>query len=188
MENAWWRLRGRFRRTTVDSAVADLAGGSEHRRSNAAIWVWARGRDGFSAADRERLIEALEPIATGDGDPVAHAQATTALVALGAEAAVELALAALRDQRGEVRHIVAAQIGPTGDPRVVDALVALLDDADGFVREGATIGLERQGDPGALAPLRAMVRRERRDVVAKAGAKRAIRAFEKRREADERDR
>jgi hypothetical protein len=50
---------------------------------------------------------------------------------------------------------------------------------DGFVREAATIGLELQGDPRPLEPLRAMVRRERTDAAAKAGAKRTIRALEK---------
>ena len=69
-------------------------------------------------------------------------------------------------------------MGPTGDPRVVDALVVLLNDADGYVREGAAIGLERQGDPRALEPLRAMLRRER-DRAAKASAKRAIRVLKK---------
>jgi HEAT repeat protein len=181
MERSWWqRVRRRLRRTTVESAICDLADDSKHRRSNAAIWVWARGRDRFSAADRARLIEALEPIAANDDDPATRAQAVVALVGLGADGAVDTALTALRDQRADVRHIVAAQLGPTGDRRVVEALVALLDDTDGFVREAATIGLEQQGDPAALEPLRAMISRERRDVVAKAGAKRAIAALEKR--------
>ena len=90
-----------------------------------------------------------------------------------------MALTALRDPRTEVRHIVASQLAPTGDRRVVDALVELLDDADGYVREAATIGLQSQGDAVALGPLRGMLRRERSDRAAEAGAKRAIRALEK---------
>jgi HEAT repeat protein len=180
VEQSWWQhLRRRLRRTTVDSAVADLTGGSRHQRSNAAIWVWAGGRDRFSAAERARLIGALEPIAERDEVPVCAAQAIAALVALGANGAVELAIAALQDPRPEVRHLVAAQLRPTGDRRVVEALITLLDDPDGFVREAATMGLEGEGDPAALEPLRAMARRERADRVAKAGAKRAIKALEK---------
>jgi HEAT repeat protein len=78
-----------------------------------------------------------------------------------------------------MRTIVASQIGPTGDPRVVDALAVLLNDTDGYVREGAAIGLERQGDPRAVEPLRAMLRRGERDTAAKASAKRAIRVLKK---------
>jgi HEAT repeat protein len=54
----------------------------------------------------------------------------------------------------------------------------LLNDTDGYVREAAAIGLDRQGDPRALEPLRVMLRRER-DAAAKATAKRAIRVLEK---------
>jgi HEAT repeats len=79
-----------------------------------------------------------------------------------------------------MRTIVASEIGPTGDRRIFDALVALSKDEDGYVREAAAIGLETQGDPCALEPLRAMVRRERKDTVAKARAKHAIRMLEKR--------
>jgi HEAT repeat protein len=180
MQNSWWNsLRHRLRRTTVDSAIADLGHRSEDRRSNAAIWVWSRGRDHFGADERDRLAEVLRPVAMRDPDPTTRAEAIVALVALGVAGAVDLALTALRSSHAGVRQIVAAQIGATGDQRVVDALVVLLDDPDGFVREAATIGLELQGDPRALEPLRAMVRRERKDAVAKAGAKRTIRALEK---------
>ena len=78
-----------------------------------------------------------------------------------------------------MRMIVASQLEPTGDPRVVDALIDLLSDDDGYVREAAAIGLDRQGDPRALEPLRAMLRGER-DTAAKKSAKRAIRVLEKR--------
>jgi HEAT repeat protein len=166
-------------RPTVDSVIDDLRDGNEHRREHAAVWVWSRGRASFSGEERARLLEALTPLATDAQHPVTSAEAVTALVALDADGAVDLALTALRDPRTQVRHIVAAQLGPTGDRRVVDALVELLDDADGFVREAATIGLQSQGDPVALEALRAMLRRERNDRAAKAGAKRAIRALEK---------
>jgi HEAT repeat protein len=179
MESSWWdRLRRRLR-PTVDSTIDDLRDGTEHRREQAAIWVWSRGRARFSGEERARLIDALTPVATDAQHPVSSAEAVAALVMLDADGAVDLALTALRDPRTQVRHIVAAQLAPTGDRRVVDALVELLDDADGFVREAATIGLHSQGDPAALEPLRAMLRRERKDRAAKAGAKRAIRALEK---------
>ena len=88
------------------------------------------------------------------------------------DGSVDLALPALRDPDWGMRTIVASEIGPTGDQRIVDALVALLNDEDGYVREAAAIGLETQGDTRALDPLRAMVRRERKDTVAKARAER----------------
>jgi len=166
-------------RPTVESSIEDLTHGNEHRRERATIWVWSRGRERFSGDERDRLIEALAPLATDAQHPITRAEAVTALVALEADGAIELALTELRDQRSEVRHIVAGQICATGDRRVVDALVKLLDDADGYVREAATIGLQSQGDPVALGPLRAMLRHERSDRAAKAGAKRAIRALEK---------
>jgi HEAT repeat protein len=96
------------------------------------------------------------------------------------DGSVDLALAALRNPDWGTRAIVASEIGPTGDQRIVDALVALLNDADGYVREAAAIGLEAQGDPRGLEPLRAMVRQERKDTVAKARAKHAILVLEKR--------
>jgi HEAT repeat protein len=179
MEGSWWARVRRRLRPTVDSAIDDLRGGNEHRREHASIWVWSRGHGHFGGEERARLIEALTPLATDPHHPVTRAEAVAALVALDANGAVELALTALRDPRAEVRRIVAGQLGPTGDWRVVDALVELLDDADGYVREAATLGLHSQGDPAALEPLRAMWRRERKDRAAKAGAKRAIRALEK---------
>ena len=179
MESSWWDRLRRHVRPTVDSAIGDLMAEDEYRRERAAIWVWSRGREHFSADERARLIEALAPLATDDTPPIARADAVSALVALEADGAAELALTALRDPRTEVRHIVASQLAPTGDRRVVDALVELLDDADGYVREAATIGLQSQGDAVALGPLRGMLRRERSDRAAEAGAKRAIRALEK---------
>jgi len=179
MESSWWDRLRRHVRPTVDSAIDDLMAEDEYRRERAAIWVWSRGRGHFSGDERARLIEALAPLATDDTPPIARADAVSALVALEADGAAELALTALRDPRTEVRHIVASQLAPTGDRRVVDALVELLDDADGYVREAATIGLQSQGDAVALGPLRGMLRRERSDRAAEAGAKRAIRALEK---------
>jgi hypothetical protein len=132
--------------------VDDLRDSNEHRREHAAIWVWSRGPARFSGEERARLAEALTPLATDAQHPVTSAQAVAALVVLDPDGAVELALTALHHPHTEVRHIVAAQLPPTGDRRVVDALVALLDDADGFVREAAAIGLQSQGDRAALEP------------------------------------
>jgi hypothetical protein len=154
MDSSWWdRLRRRLR-PTVDSAIDDLRDGNGHRREHAAIWVWSRGRGHFSGEERARLIEALTPLATGAHHPVTSAQAVAALVALDADGAVELALTALRDPRTEVRHIVAAQLAPTGDRRVVNALVELLDDADGFVRGGNDRPSKSGRSRGARAPTR----------------------------------
>jgi HEAT repeat protein len=176
-----WLSRLRLPRlwTTVDTAIADLGHPSWNRHANAGTWVWARGYDRFSAEERHRLVEALRPVAGGDPDPAARAQAIAALVALRADGSVDLALGGLKNSDWGMRTIVASEIGPTGDPRIVDALVALLNDPDGYVREAAVIGLETQGDPRALEPLRAMLRRERKDRAAKAAAKHAIHALEK---------
>ena len=165
--------------TTVDGAIADLGDSSRDRRANVGAWVWGHGYDRFSADERRRLAEALQPVAEADPDPAARAQAIAALVGLRVDGSVDLALAALRDPDWGMRMIVASEIESTGDPRVVDALLDLLNDADGYVREAAAIGLDRQGDPRAVEPLRAMLRREP-DTAAKKSAKRTIRALEKR--------
>jgi HEAT repeat protein len=164
--------------TTVDGAIADLGDSSRDRRANAGAWVWGRGYDRFSADERRRLVEALQPVAEADPDPAARSQAIAALVGLRVDGSVDLALAALVDPDWGMRTIVASEIESTGDPRVVDALLDLLNDADGYVREAAAIGLDRQGDPRALEPLRAMLGRERDDA-AKKSAKRTIRVLEK---------
>jgi hypothetical protein len=105
------RLRLPQVRRTVPSAVADLGDRSENRRGGAAIWVWSRGHDRFSAEERHRLAAALRPVAEADPDPAARAQAIVALVALGVDSSVDLALAALRDpDRG---------CGPSWPPRSV---------------------------------------------------------------------
>jgi hypothetical protein len=165
--------------TTVDGAIADLGDPSRDRRVNAGAWVWSRGNDRFSADERRRLAEALQPVAEADPDPAARAQAIAALVGLRVDGSVELALAALRDPDWAMRTIVPSEIGSTGDPRVVDALLDLLNDTDGYVREAAAIGLDRQGDPRALEPLRAMLRHEP-DAAARRSARRAIRVLKKR--------
>jgi HEAT repeat protein len=59
------------------------------------------------------------------------AQAIAALVALREDGSVDLALGGLKNSDSGMRTIVASEIGPTGDPRIVDALVALLNDPDG---------------------------------------------------------
>jgi len=92
--------------TTVDGAIADLGDSSRDRRANAGAWVWRRGYDGFSAEERRRLAEALLPVAEADADPAARA--------------------ALGDPDWGMRTIVASEVGPAGDPRVVDALLDLL--------------------------------------------------------------
>ena len=165
--------------TTVDGAIADLGDPSRDRRVNAGAWVWSRGHDHFSADERRRLAEALQPVAESDPDPAARAQAIAALVGLRVDGSVDLAVAALRDPDWAMRTIVASEIGSTGDPRVVDALLDLLNDPDGYVREAAAIGLDRQGDPRALEPLRAM-RRKESDAAARKSARRAIRVLKKR--------
>jgi HEAT repeat protein len=169
--------------TTVDGAIADLGDSSWDRRVKAGAWVWGRGYDHFSADERRRLAEALQPVAEADPDPAARAQAIAALVGLRVDGSVDLALAALRDPDWGMRTVVASEIGSTGDPRVVDALLDLLDDPDGYVREAAAIGLDRQGDPRALDPLRAMLRRES-DSAARRSARRAIRVLKKVRRHD----
>ena len=125
--------------TTVDGAIADLSDFSRDRRANAGAWVWGQGYDRFNADERRRLVEALQPVAEADPDPAARPQAIAALVGLRVAGSVDLALAALWDADSGMRLIVASQMGPTGDPHVVDALVVLLNDADGYVREAAAM-------------------------------------------------
>jgi HEAT repeat protein len=162
------------RRWSVDSAIAKLQHPKERHRLNAAIWVWSRDAGYFSDEQRMRLIDVLKVRATADESDVVRTQSICALVRLQAPAAADLALGALRDPDPMTRYTVAAELGPTGDPRIVDQLIALLDDGDGYVRQGAALGLGAQNDSRAIDPLRAMLERGERDSAAKKAAKRAI--------------
>jgi len=169
----------RSRRGAVEHAIDDLASGKSKRRSDAAIWIWSRQGERFTAEERTRCIQALTPVAVADPDAATRGQAIAALVSLEAPGVADLVLAALEDPDWGVRMIVAGEIGPVNDPRVVDALVRLLGDEDGFVRESAAIGLEQQGEPRALGPLRAMEANER-DSAARKRARHAIRVLAER--------
>jgi HEAT repeat protein len=162
------------RRWTVDTAIARLQRPEERHRVNAAIWVWSRDANQFSDEQRMRLIDVLTETATADESAAVRSQSISALVRLRAPAAADLALGALVDADPMTRYTVAAELGPTGDPRIVDQLIALLEDDDGYVREGAALGLSTQNDSRAIEPLRAMIERGESDSAAKAAAKRAI--------------
>ena len=165
--------------TTVDGAIADLGDSSRDRRANAGAWVLGHGYDRFSTDERHRLVEALQPVAEADPDAAARAQAIAALVGLRVEGSVDLALAALSDPDRGMRLIVASQMGPTGDPRGRGCPCRLVERRRRLRAGRGSDGLERQGDPWALEPLRAMLRRGERDRAAKASAKRAIRVLKK---------
>jgi HEAT repeat protein len=77
------------------------------------------------------------------------------------------------------RSIAASQLARIEDRRVVDALIPLLHDDEGWVREAAAGGLGQQRDPRALEPLRELLRRERKDMVVKKTAKRAVSDLER---------
>ena len=62
--------------------VADFGDSSRDRRANAGAWNWGYGYYRFSADERHRLAEALQPVAEADPDPAARAQAIAALVGL----------------------------------------------------------------------------------------------------------
>ena len=96
----------------------------------------------------DTLVKALK----GD-DPVARAQAATALGKLGNSSAVEPLIAALQDHAGAVRGAAANGLGKLADSRAVAPLIALLQDPDAKVRALAARALGRLGDNRALAPL-----------------------------------
>jgi HEAT repeat protein len=171
-------LKKRYQRG-IDALLGGLEDPDPRVRFDAANTLWGLVGE-LDPGDRARCLPVLQAVAAADPDPTTRANAICALVALDAPSAVATALAALRDPDWSVRGTVAMELGTAEDPRVVDALIPLLEDAEGMVREIAAIQLRRQGDPRALEPLRAMVRRERRDVVAKKAAKQSIKELEAR--------
>ena len=124
-----------------------------------------------------RLIDVLQRCATADESDAVRNQSICALVRLNAPGVTDLVLDALGGPDPMTKYTVASQLGPTGDPRIVDRLITLLDDPDGYVREGAALGLSAQKDSRAIDPLRAMLERGEQDSAAKAAAKRAIAAL-----------
>jgi HEAT repeat protein len=74
--------------------------------------------------------------------------------------------------------LVASQLGRVEDPRVLDALLPLLHDEEGWVRNAAAGSLGQLGDVRALNPLRELVNRERKDAVVKQAAKEAVAMLE----------
>jgi HEAT repeat protein len=67
--------------------------------------------------------------------------------------AVPALIAALKDERGDVRRVAAWELGRMGAPAVdaIPALLATLTDEDGEVRVAAAEALERVATPEALA-------------------------------------
>ena len=59
---------------------------------------------------------------------------------------------------------VAFELGRVHDPRIVDALIPLLQDPEGWVREAAAYSLGKLNDPRALLPLRQLAKHERKDL------------------------
>lgn len=105
----------------------------------------------LGAVDDHPWKDATIPIAvaaTTDHDANVVESAISALGHLGDERGLEAILKRVTDPRVEVRREVALAIaGPAGDPpdqRAVDAVIALMDDEDDFVREWATFVLGTQ--------------------------------------------
>jgi HEAT repeat protein len=67
--------------------------------------------------------------------------------------AVDLLIAAMKDEDKWVRYLVIDALGNIQDPQVVDPLITALRDLDQDVRFVAAEALGRIGDPKALEPL-----------------------------------
>lgn len=127
----------------------------------------------FDEADRERAYSALHVAANGDADGPTRGNAAGAIVANDAPGALDLGIASLAEEDWVARAIVASALGNLRDRRIVDALIPLLADPEGWVRTAAAYSLGWQRDPRALAALRSLAR-DRRDVEAKKAATWAI--------------
>ncbi len=90
------------------------------------------------------------------GSMIARAWALWALCLLRDPQAVDVALAALQDEDGEVRARGADVLGSIGDPRGFEPLVRALDDPEIRVRASATFALRSFGSQ-AFEPLRRVV-------------------------------
>lgn len=170
------RSLARQGRRGVDALVADLGDPSPKVRCRAANSLWGLWEE-LDEGERERAYSALLVSARSDADGPTRGNAVGAIVANGASGAIDLGIASLADADWVVRAIVASALGNLRDRRVVDALLPLLEDPEGWVRTAAAYSLGWQGDPRALNPLRGLAR-ERRDVEAKKAAKWAVRHIE----------
>lgn len=75
------------------------------------------------------------------------------------QAALPYAVAALTDERAEVRVRAVHLVGKIGDPSVVSAVLPLTADADDDVAAKARFALTRLGDPAAIPALLAYLGR-----------------------------
>jgi HEAT repeat protein len=163
---------------SVAELLARLVDPDAGTREDASNSLWGRaGR--LDPTERQEVEAALRHAAATDESGLVRANAVAGLVALDAAGAVDLGLPVLHDTDWAARSIAASQLARVEDPRVVDALIPLLHDDEGWVREAAAGGLGQQGDPRALEPLRELIRRERKDLVVKKTAKRAVSDLER---------
>ena len=140
--------------------------------------------DRLNQQGRHAAETALGAAARTDENGLVRAYATAALLAVGSDDAVPIALAALQDKDWDVGTFIASELGQVQGARIVDALIPLLQDREAWVREAAADSLGRRTDPRALPPLRELAKRERKDVHAKKAAKGAVKALEKAQRGD----
>jgi len=103
-----------------------------------------------------------------EGTPKARALAAHALGDVGEspdkERAIAALIAALDDDRAEVRAEAAGSLGEIGDDAAVEALSRRLGDGDATVRQNAAIALGTLGNPKGFAPLAEALREGAADV------------------------
>lgn len=161
-------LRRRLERLPVDGLDDDiltvLAEGREKERGEVAGALWASARE-LSPDDRTRAIAALRTSVRPDDHPVIRANAIAALLALGADGALDQARAALGDPDWFVRTFVAAEIGHHGDPVAAPDLMQLLHDPEPMVRAQAVGALGNLRHEEALPLLEELERNEKDDAV-----------------------
>lgn len=167
----------------IDALITDLGDRDPRTRERAANTLF-RLAEQLTPQERRAAEAALAVAARKDDTGLVRSYATAALLALGCDDAVPIALAALGDRDWDVRTFVAFELGRVHDPRIVDALIPLLQDPEGWVREAAAYSLGKLKDPRALPPLRELAKRERKDVHVKKAAKGAVKALEKTERAD----
>ena len=161
----------------IDALIADLGDRDPRTRERAANTLF-RLADRLTPPERRAAATALGTAARKDDTSLVRSYATAALLALGCDDAIPIALAALQDRDWDVRTFVAFELGRAHEPRIVEALIPLLQDPQGWVREAAAYSLGKLQDPRDLPPLRQLAQHERKDLKAKKAAKAAVKALE----------
>jgi HEAT repeat protein len=155
-EDAWEAVRLLHRsggRAVFDRALHWCRCGGPLQRARGADIVAQIGVDAARSSNQfpEESFAEMARMAGSEEDPLPLASAIFALGHIGNPAAVPIIAAHRQHEDGGVRCAVACALGSfPNDPVAVQALLRLMADSDGDVRDWATFGLGVQGGADSL--------------------------------------